>query len=279
MEITITKNEFEKALPVGTSANEGVLEAVMPAISDQVTVLSRTMLGLAGQTYMEQQGPSSEVVRSFKKLVALKGFLSVLRQLDLVLTPTGFGVVSNQNLTPASSQRVNALEGQLRTEYLKALGTTLHLLRSENWGSSPQAKLLIGHLYDVYTFFHVTHEGATYTDWKAFTPSADDADEFLRSWISNAQMNAFLDAYRRADPLLLEQYQEAIDLVVKVTDAYATMGASVVKAPVFRRLMRHLDSDDNQELFKPYRQSREYKANHHEPFRNKQDSAGYLFNG
>ena len=67
--------------------------------------------------------------------------------------------------------------------------------------------------------------------------------------------------------------------MVKVTDAYATMGASVVKAPVFRRLMRHLDSDDNQELFKPYRQSREYKANHHEPFRNKQDSAGYLFNG
>ena len=37
MEITITKDEFEKALPVGTSANEGVLEAVMPAISPDWT--------------------------------------------------------------------------------------------------------------------------------------------------------------------------------------------------------------------------------------------------
>lgn len=40
------------------------------------------------------------------KLVCLRTYQEQIPQLDLVLTPTGFGVVSNQNLAPASADRV-----------------------------------------------------------------------------------------------------------------------------------------------------------------------------
>lgn len=186
MEITITKDDFEKALPVGTSAHEEVYESVRPAIDDALRFSDIALLGDAGMEVMESKGGDTLLQDMYKQTVCLSAFLGVLRQLDLVLTPTGFGVVSNDNLTPASKMRVDALEAQLRTRYDKALALTLHLLRS---------------------------------------------------------------------------------------------GREALRQPAFRRLMRALDSDDNAALFQPYRQSAAYKANHHEPYRNTKDSAGYVFNG
>ena len=63
------------------------------------------------------------------------------------------------------------------------------------------------------------------------------------------------------------------------TDTWATKGGATLRAPVSHRLMRILDSDDNKEYFKLYRESSNYQANHHEAFKNTKDSAGYVFNG
>ena len=136
MEITITKSDFEQALPVGAAANDSVYESVKPAIGRQLAFSNDALLGVAGMTYIEERGEDSTLMKWYKQLVCLSAFLNVLRQLDLVLTPTGFGVVSNDNLAPASKQRVDALEGQLRTQYWKTLAMTLNGLRSENWGAT-----------------------------------------------------------------------------------------------------------------------------------------------
>lgn len=65
--------------------------------------------------------------------VALRSAYRLVPQLDLVLTPTGFGIVSNQNTAPASPSRVSALREQLRIyaalqedllmEHLAAIGS------------------------------------------------------------------------------------------------------------------------------------------------------------
>ena len=110
MEITITKSDFEQALPVGAAANDSVYESVKPVLGRQLAFSNAVLLGVAGMAYLEEKGEDSPLLRWYKQLVCLSAFLSVLRQLDLVLTPTGFGVVSNDNLAPASKQRVDALE-------------------------------------------------------------------------------------------------------------------------------------------------------------------------
>ena len=168
MEITITKSDFEQALPVGAAANDSVYESVKPAIGRQLAFSNDALLGVAGMTYIEERGEDSTLMKWYKQLVCLSAFLSVLRQLDLVLTPTGFGVVSNDNLAPASKQRVDALEGQLRTQYWKTLAMTLNGLRSENWGATEQASHFINHLYDEYTYFFETHRNGTYIDWNSY---------------------------------------------------------------------------------------------------------------
>lgn len=279
MEITITKDDFEKALPVGTSAHDEVYESIQPAIDRQLAFSNDALLGVAGLAYMEEKGEDSPLLSWYKQLVCLSAFLSVLRQLDLVLTPTGFGVVSNDNLAPASKQRVDALEAALRTQYYKVLAMTLNLLRSENWGATAQARYFIDHLYDGYAYFFDTHKGASSTDWQAYQSVIEDAEEMLRTKMGDAQMNDMLDAFRRGDTNRLEPYREVIALVVKFTDAWAAKGVGTLKQPVFRRMMRILEDDGNKEYFKLYRESASYKANHYEPYRNTKDSAGYVFNG
>ena len=279
MEITITKNDFEQALPVGAAANDSVYESVEPAIARQLSFSNDALLGVAGMQRMEELGEGSTLVNWYKQLVCLSAFLSVLRQLDLVLTPTGFGVVSNDNLAPASKQRVDALEGELRTQYHKTLAMTLNLLRSENWGATEQARHFIGHLYDEYTFFFETHPNASATDWDGYQQTIEEAEETLRTRMGDRQMDDILDAFRRGDPNRLEPYRDLISLIVMFTDTWATKGGATLRAPVSHRLMRILDSDDNKEYFKLYRESSNYQANHHEAFKNTKDSAGYVFNG
>lgn len=203
----------------------------------------------------------------------------MLRQLDLVLTPTGFGVVSNDNLAPASKQRVDALEGALRTQYWRTLAMTLNQLRSENWGATDQARHFINHIYDEYTFFFETHRNATYTDWNNYQTTIEEAEEMLRTKMGDRQMDDILDAFRRADGNRLEPYREVISCIIRFTDMWAVKGAATLKQPVYRRLMRILDSEDNKAYFKLYRESTSYKANHHDTFKNTKDSAGYVFNG
>ena len=279
MEITITKSDFEQALPVGAAANDSVYESVKPAIGRQLAFSNDALLGVAGMTYIEERGEDSTLMKWYKQLVCLSAFLNVLRQLDLVLTPTGFGVVSNDNLAPASKQRVDALEGQLRTQYWKTLAMTLNGLRSENWGATEQARHFIDHIYDEYTFFFETHRNATYTDWNNYKTTIEEAEEMLRTKMGDRQMDDIIDAFRRADSNRLEPYREVISCIIRFTDMWAVKGAATLKQPVYRRLMRILDSEDNQEYFKLYRESASYKANHHDTFKNTKDSAGYVFNG
>lgn len=279
MEITITKSDFEQALPVGAAANDSVYESVKSAIGRQLAFSNDALLGVAGMAYLEEKGEDSPLLRWYKQLVCLSAFLSVLRQLDLVLTPTGFGVVSNDNLAPASKQRVDALEGELRTQYHKTLAMTLNLLRSENWGATEQARHFIDHLYDEYTFFFETHQNASATDWDGYQRTIEDADEILRTKMGDRQMDDILEAFRRGDPNRLEPYREVIACIVRFTDTWAVKGAATLKQPVYRRLMRILESEDNQEYFKLYRESASYKANHHDTFKNTKNSAGYVFNG
>ena len=41
------------------------------------------------------------------RLVVNQAFLAAVPSLDLVLTPNGFGIVSNQNIAPASKERID----------------------------------------------------------------------------------------------------------------------------------------------------------------------------
>ena len=125
----ITKSEFEAILSVATSSHVEVYEKVEPHFTASYDECKADVLGDVGTSAAEGEN-NEKLTVVVKQWVAIHAFLAVFRQLDLVLTPTGFGVVSSNQMAPASKQRVDALIGHLRDSALRAHGELLFRLSS-----------------------------------------------------------------------------------------------------------------------------------------------------
>lgn len=74
------------------------------------------------------------------KLIASEALRRAIPSLDLVLTPNGFGVVSNQNIAPASKERVDRLIGSLADYRDDCIANLLpELVGASQWLNSSQA--------------------------------------------------------------------------------------------------------------------------------------------
>ena len=245
MTITISKDDFERALPVGTSAHDEVFDAVAPECQLQVQFFDMALLGEEGKN-MVMEAEDGVLLTLYKRLVCVSAFLAVFRQLDLVLTPTGFGIVSNDMVSP------------------------------EAWGKSGQAQNYIRHLFSAYSFFaYAKSTAVTYLDWQNMQPAIVDADEFLRTRISDELMDELLCLYRQNEDWKSLASCQLIALIRDFTDMWSRKGQDAARQPVFRRLMRCVESDP--EVFKSYFNSNAYKRNHHETFQNSKDSTAFVF--
>ena len=86
-------------------------------------------------------GPNERFRYPLEKLVACHAYMSAIPSLDLVLTPNGFGIVSNQNVVPASRERVDALITSLESQRDAAIEAfILRLSSRSDWRESSQGK-------------------------------------------------------------------------------------------------------------------------------------------
>lgn len=73
-----------------------------------------------------------------KAVVAHEAMRKAVPALDLVLTPNGFGIVSNQNVAPASKERVERLILSLETSRDDAIELLIkYLFEQQEWYESP----------------------------------------------------------------------------------------------------------------------------------------------
>lgn len=73
--------------------------------------------------------------------VVADAFFDAIPSLDLVLTPNGFGVVSNKNVAPASAARVASLRRSIASRRDDILCLLLRILsRDPRWRQSPQCE-------------------------------------------------------------------------------------------------------------------------------------------
>lgn len=121
---------------------------------------------------------------------------------DLVLTPTGFGVVSNQNVAPASPARVQALAEELRRDESRTADRLAFLLLqggSREWLSGPEARSLFGGLLWCPTLlrrYGVTAEGGGEPfaeEYRAMLPRLREAEERVARLVSPELVQALID--------------------------------------------------------------------------------------
>ena len=271
--IEITQKDFEGAMPAMAFPTPEIYDKVSPHLADSYELIAGHVLGDAGVSALDGNDTLLYVTR---RVVCLDAVCRIFASLDIVATPTGFGVVSNQNTAPASASRVNALQKELRTALLRAQGWLATLLCAvEDWGSQAVATRVVPCLFfrfsQLRTFCGLPN--ATCDDWTAAQPKIIDADEFLRIHVGDALMDDLLQKTRTDT---LGNMTEAANAMLEVVAAFI-LDNSYLKGVKYRRLQRLLDSD--LEKYSLYRDSSAYRLNHVEQYENTGDKAAFVFRG
>ena len=101
------------------------------------------------------------------KVVVCEAFKNAVPSLDLILTPNGFGIVSNSNVAPASKERVYRLVDSLEAERDNAIRLLLSYLPGEpSWMTSTQCEYFSATMFpnlDICDYLGVAHQ-----QWKKY---------------------------------------------------------------------------------------------------------------
>lgn len=126
----LTQSLFESAVPALTNADSQVFDRVYPFVVQASGTLDRFLAGTP-------LPPSLDL--SAARLACIMGARRAVPHLDLVVTGSGFGIVSNQTLAPASAHRVSALAESLRREESDVHDSLVFELLSTSWSGSRSA--------------------------------------------------------------------------------------------------------------------------------------------
>lgn len=276
MNLKITRNDFEEAIPVATTKNNDVFEMIEPFFDTAKYEVSGNVLGEAGVNAVNA-GQNVVLVRFVKQLVCLEAFLPNFRSLDLVLTATGFGVVSTQDLTPASKARVDALKGQLDIERKLAECRVIEqLFTVEGWAAQHQRKRCVPTLF--YHFNYLSEyagvESPAINDWRRVQPLIMEADGFLRKKIGNEQMDSLLTKFTSFS--VAAEEITACNMILNIIGLHIAGNPRAEKV-YYHSLMNHIEA--HLDVFTAYRDSEAYQTNHFQGYENTKESGMFIFQG
>ena len=126
----ITKEKFESYVPAAQmpERSTSVYDRLQKAFERAYGVISREIVGASFVDRVEQDKGTKEDIMA---LVCIMAFVNSARSLDLVLTATGFGIVSTTSTAPASRARVDSLIEEMRLEaYERKCNLLDHAFRS-----------------------------------------------------------------------------------------------------------------------------------------------------
>lgn len=275
--------DFNNMLPVSRIPDEDLFNAMQHEIEMKFNLVRR----LIGQSLYDQLSDldvrvsdfnddndiAVELAKAVKRFVGTAAFHDILPQVDLVLTSTGFGVVSNQNVAPASVERVERLRQQLHEASLNYLDYMLDYARHfEIFKESEGWRLYLN------TFFWnhrqcpmLGNPNGTRDYLDSLRPAIAEAEASVRILISPEFFLELLNAERTASATSIQEM--AIDFVRKA------VAAVVTKSPMAKTMARTLLSflDEQLEHFPTYANSTAYQSNHFKPHENDKDDPCFIF--
>lgn len=265
---TIDKDIFERVVLSATSSTAHVFEMLAPHLEVAERVLDETLF--RGFDLTTVDGLEDIAVR----LVCLKAYHEQIPHLDLVLTPTGFGIVSNENVAPASPERVKALRKQVKDAYDDALDEAIVAMLGTDWVKSAWGILYVNSLFftaaDLRDYAGMTdaHRSALLEQRIRIT----EAEEHIRRCISAEFFDLLLGQVRTktltdTNLFLVSELKLAVGAWLKDNRSLFRMKL----ANIINKIEGDVDS------YPEYKNSEAYKVKHFERYQNAKDDSTYFF--
>lgn len=273
----ITKEVFETYVPAAKmpERNGSVFNRLQQQFVAAYAMMIRTLISPQHETELD----TNERLRNLAvPLVCIDAFVRTCRSLDLVLTATGFGIVSTESTAPASKSRVDALIEQLSIEELDLIDEMIQeLMKVEGWGLTEQAQMRVA------TFFYrpqqlrsMTTLKLTTDNWQLALGRATTASALLRNEISDEYMDELLMKMRtaamgNADIIVV---QKCIAFMADFISMYELNGG-IPNVMLLRQVVHQLES--YRDSYPTYTSSTLYARRHAERYQNKKEDPTFFF--
>ena len=218
---------------------------------------------------------SNEIKIICSRLVVADALRRAIPSLDIVLTPNGFGVVSTQNLAPASKPRVDRLVGSMLAHRDDCIAALLpELVGASKWLTSPQADFFGSTLFPDLGIVDAVG-GATGSKWEKYLelrPQVIDLEASLaEEWFSPELMSALRSENLRGD--LTEKRNVIVRQVKAQILGYLKSGSFSSRrlADIVNRIR------ENKDDFPEWHRSETAKLFAPPVFRNEKKAKGYWF--
>ena len=275
--LQIDKSFFESVVSSATESTGIVFDFITGYIKE-ATDEARQFLGedlfqeLSTEHFQDE--PQYSLAHRVKYWICLSAYDKAIPHLDLVLTPTGFGVVSNQNEAPASADRVNRLIQTVKNAKEDAFELLLDQLRgNEKWCDLPNAQILFSSLF--WRAKQLTRYGFASPHRSQLTearPRINSAEVRLKEAISPEFYQELCDSVRRNNSTSWQNMAIACCLNVIGCELDNARREAMLHC---RQLVQLLDS--NIKEYPTYANSTAYAANNFKQYENAVNDSTYFF--
>ena len=276
--LKIDKTVLEECVVTATTKNNDLYDMLRPFIEEDADLICDNVLGDVGMAALEED---EKLLKQTQKVVCRKAFSENISSLDLVLTATGFGIVSTQDTAPASQARVEALRQQVERQWLQSLGILVDMLcKVDGWGATAQAEANIRTVF--YSIGMLRTYGSvpklTEEAWRQAQASINAADTELRKLVSDEEMDGLLSAIRENT---LNDVQKNVVISMRMFIGwFISDGTMYNPHGKYRNLDRMIDlMEKHPDDFPEYMQSDVYKARHFTDYENTKESPLFIFGG
>lgn len=268
---------FNSIVPTFRTPNDDIFRRLQPLLEEHEQSLRARLQPTYELTPTEEQ--------LLQRAAILRTCYEETPGLDLVLTPTGFGIVSNQTTAPASPARVQALREQLRHGATTAedLLTTLLLAHGREALQDPSSLCphLISRPSQCQEYGIHTPDGRTIyrEELPQVLPAILEAEHHLQDLISPELFALLLQHQWTSDAADISPRHTAIDRLLfesrQFIAAHVQRSSPAVIAIHRQHLLRSLRLSE--ELLPEYLNSATRRAQLHKPYENRKDDPSFFF--
>lgn len=267
----ITRDIFEAYVPSAINSDDTLYDKVKAYFERAEQNLQYRLLGTIDMATLP-----AVIQQEFARCIVLSAMKVAIPDLDLVLTPTGFGVVSNNNLAPASKERVQSLVTSVNQQALDSYEQLLIMLaRIPDWYKAKGPEMIRSLFWHSSLLAEYCGQSDPHlTDLVQLRPSILDAEILVKRHISPKLYNRLVqeDATNSAGIYA----RELITLVRVLMALYLERGS---RNPQWHKALNDVVNflEDNLAEFPEYQDSAAYRLKHMESYSNEKHDKTYFF--